>query len=109
MPVAFVTNHEVENSSVEAVAIVGSTPELGRWKPKNARIMYEVTPGVWETILYLTKGLKFRYKFVVVDKIKGKVSSRWYLVDELKLKTGEFVGSYMLESPPLRLKFVSTE
>ena len=28
---------------------------------------------------------------------------------ELKLKTGEFVGSYMLESPPLRLKFVSTE
>lgn len=74
IPVAFVTNHQVESSAVEAVAIVGSTPELGRWRAMNARMMYESRPGVWETVLYLTKGQKYKYKFVVIDKSRSKVN-----------------------------------
>lgn len=73
MPVAFVTNHNIQSDKNDAVAVIGSTPHLGRWRAINARMMYEVEEGKWATILYLTKGLKFRYKFVVIDKSKSKV------------------------------------
>ena len=74
IPMAFVTNHEVPNSSSQAVAVIGSTPELGRWRAMNAKAMFEVQPNVWATIVYLPRGVKFRYKFVIIEKNRNKVN-----------------------------------
>ena len=74
IPMAFVTNHEVPNSSSQAVAVIGSTPELGRWRAMNAKAMFEVQPNVWATIVYLPRGVKFRYKFVIIEKSRNKVN-----------------------------------
>jgi len=68
-----VTKHKVENTDREAVAIIGSTPELGRWRAINAKMMYEIEANTWATILYLSKDLRFKYKFVVIDKVRSKV------------------------------------
>lgn len=98
MPVAFVTNHKVPNISSQAVAVIGSTPELGRWRAMNARAMFEVEPDKWATILYLPKGLRFRYKFIIIEKSRTKVgvlSGSWPLPFPLLNATGLYVRSYI--------------
>lgn len=77
IPVAFVTIHQVPCVSSQAVAVIGSTPELGRWRAMNAKAMFEVQPDMWATIVYLPRGAKFRYKFVIIEKARNKVG--WIL------------------------------
>lgn len=80
VPVLFRTNHAVYDSSKQAVAVIGSTPDLGRWKAVNSRIMFEVEPKFWATIIYLPKGRRFRYKYVAVENSKHKVHAKYRIV-----------------------------
>ena len=74
VPVAFATRHQVARPGKECLAVTGNTPELGRWRAINSRVMFQITEDLWCTTIYVMKGIRFRYKFAVIENSKKKVS-----------------------------------